>query len=366
MAEKEAELPTGAVFQTGLTAQLESNQLHIEGPDRVSTLYIRNVADEIHNVLDRYFASNGNQFRAPRARVLLVSPFESGFSDPWELTRQEGHWTLRIRWSEQTRRDDVEEALTRLLLQRLASGVTNTEGLAPDWLVRAMVLRVTTHFAPAIRDEFARLAMVSSPPSLKSLFEASENNRIFNAQLYFLLLHLRQSLPQSIDRGSLFLPLLQGQDPGSVLPRKLRNFEDLTEANWIWVTEYYRLARERRGPIWDLDESARQVFLLIRFDLQSADGEMQYRVTLEDIWDWRNEPNVRAELERRVNRIRTLFPRINPVYFNSLQMAGELFESIDELQSRGEFMATLADFAREWDYAQQLHREIRVSLVEAY
>ncbi len=345
-------------------SSVRSQYFEIVAPDGVS-------GDYAAAVCDRLIQATRPWLRLPsrfpnRIFVHLEAAdryrYEAPFHTAIELA---GNVTVTVRWGADTVLEDLERAVAQALLVRVAAwaGAAPERISVPPWVEAALQRSVRVAGNPSIADGMARAMRERGPLPLGEILHRDRGepaDEFFVTNAYWLLRHLRQHSRRSDRLHNLVVRLLTGGDPGeSLLATFGSEFGESAEASLWWAVGVHDQIRRRAVTQNHFYDSRQLVRGMSRFTYR-RDGE-EVRLRLEDLWEYRNEPVLRADLVRRMEEIRLELALVHPFHFNAVlslgQVMGSLYDGDEE-----RFRELVAAFRADYREAELLFRETENAL----
>lgn len=303
--------------------------------------------------------------RIPTLSVKLV-PDGRGDLDQEQVRIYEdvaGDYGLAVAWNEDLSVSLFIEALTDSYLRQIAYtlGDRDRAEKIPGWLIAAGTLRAQVALRPALVEylrEFGREAPMLSLEELladRSPGDLSATERI--GAFWFLELITRTFDNRKRIRN-FFDAVVAGGPPLEVLQSQTqenRSFVNGAEA-W-WVIGFQDLVHRQTGIVLSIERSGRQLYLLNRFELLDESGPAF--TTAGGLWEYRKNPLVRRALSDRLQQIRQLIPRANPVFYNAFRSLGLQMQALLD-DDRETFEASAEEFTKEIAVATALARDAQI------
>ncbi len=330
------------------------------------------LAGQCNNLLNWF----SGQFRWPDPlqpydiRVDLVPPFEAGWPGPYQIKVAPTRINVQIRWGKDTRADDLQRALIHALLARLYQhfGAPQPDVNVPSWLVLSSQKDFSTRQQPALLELWARQARNCPTPEFSQFTE--EKPRPAGAPV----------TPASTaeELQAFWFRRVLSQEPKLAAPELLRNLarghplrqllaQNLPEEVWdtparraLWLPVRYQQAiRAGAVPTFSMQESREYLRDIQRF-VFPVEGKPSV-LDPAGLLAQRDREDVRAEVFRRLAKLRIDIARANPVWWNAWHSYGlflEQFPSASESDLRQLWQLTQADSQD----ARQLENAIRQAL----
>ncbi|MEM8550113.1 MAG: hypothetical protein AAGF10_04925 [Verrucomicrobiota bacterium] len=265
--------------------------------------------------------------------VKLVPATDAGFELPYQIRPQpNGDVNVLVRWSEDTRYEDVCQALASGFLVRSAiwrfgqsAGTT-----VPDWLELAMGLDLQIRLQPALIDQVVLTSRDQPSWTLARIFSLKGNQAMklpeARSHSLWLMRYLRNQSPDREHYRRLMAGFLKNMPPVRLLvsafPEKLSSQREM---DLWWAVGYQATIRARQTPFFDSDESIR----IVRdssFVTAEIDGK-DVRLGLDSLFAYRGNVALARAAQQRVREIKIDLQKINPIYYNSLLSLGLAYET---------------------------------------
>lgn len=296
----------------------------------------------------------------------------------------EGNVGVILLWSEQTSMDDVAEALSRALLQRIAIWRWGERGeeAVPYWLWRALAAEILTQLQPARNQGQAReIEAVETFLPLAELLDAraadwpwdSNKDQAAALQSLWFYRYLRDQASRA-SFGLLIEAFLSERSGINVLQRAFPDeIGDSRIAQEWWEVGLANLVRRQQGVVYSLERSNALVESLsgVTAWWQGRDHRLRGPALLP----LRNDARWQSAFWRQQRELKLELQRINPIYFNTLLSLGQFYDlllarggerpQISEAERRAEAEAVYARFLEDWAYAQALQRAVETALEQA-
>ncbi|MDR0535491.1 MAG: hypothetical protein LBG65_03950 [Puniceicoccales bacterium] len=336
--------------------------------DKGSALFVRNLARHTEQMLAKVFPEafippppEQLHGRVVAVNIELPKREEIRWPGPFKALSMPGNDVLAIKWSRETRVEDLRFALARAALARLAlacqapapapvpagsvppppePGMTFEAAFdaIPAWLTNAFLLEME------LRDNAGpdhRLVAGSHRAPLPTLAEIG-SARVSPAAAFWFLRHVRAELHRAgIPEYAFFSGILLGGGPDKVLGRHFPKIAADTDQRALWwPLGYVRLTRSNaflRGA-QTMRESAGRFRQATSFLLAPAGVDRSFRA--DALAGMRSLPAAGREAAIRLRRLRHELPGVNPVWHNAFQSYGIFLERLPD--------ASDAELARLW------------------
>ncbi|MFP4353242.1 MAG: hypothetical protein ACLFRP_09225 [Puniceicoccaceae bacterium] len=331
--------------------------------DPSSLQVARQIGRIVLDVCDRLISSPDE--RMPTLSVKLVPDGRGDLGDEQIRIYEDlaGDYGLAVAWNEDLPVSLFIQALTESYLRQLVytSDDRDRAENIPSWLIAAATLRAQIGLRPALVEYFREFGREAPMLSLEELLadrpieDLNAAERI--AAFWFLELVTRTfDNPKRI--RSFFDAVAAGRPPLEVLESQTRenpSFANGTEA-W-WVIGFQDLVHRQTGVVLSIARSGRQLYLLNRFEL--LDENRPAFTTVAGLWEYRKNPLVRRALSDRLQEIRQMMPRVNPVFYNAFRGLGLQMQALLD-DDREAFDASTEEFSDEIETATALARDARM------
>ena len=274
-----------------------------------------------------------------------------------------GDYGLAVAWNGNLPVSLFIQALTDSYLRQIVYTLANRDRAEdlPSWLIAAAALRAQAALRPALVEyfrEFGREAPMLSLEELladRPLEDLSAAERI-GAFWFLELITVTFDNPKRI--RNFFDAVVAGGAPLEVLQNQTRenpSFANGAEA-W-WVIGFQDLVHRQTGIVLSIGRSGRQLYLLNRFEL--LDGGRPAFTTVAGLWEYRKNPLIQRTLSDRLQEIRQMMPRVNPVFYNAFRSLGLQMQALLD-DDREAFEASTEEFSDEIATATALARDARI------
>ncbi len=291
-----------------------------------------------------------------RIFVQLESPERYRFEEPFRTNIEvAGNVTLSVRWDRETELEDLERALVRALLMRVAiwNRVPDESVSVPPWLEMGMQRTLQAAGDPSYVDAMVRSIRERGPMPLREILYRNEDeppDEAFAVNAYWLLRHLDQAGGQSGRLHNFVLRLLAGGDPDASMMATFGSYiREIENAQLWWAVGVYERIQRRAVTQSHFHESRRLVNSHSRFTYRKEGEEV--RLGVDELWEHRDEPVLRSDLVRRLQDMNLQMRLIHPFHFNSILSLRltmmSLLEGTEEEYRRG--VAMFRDDVREAD-----------------
>ncbi len=303
---------------------------------------------------------------ASRIRVELRPGHLYRWPEPFRTQIElSGGVSLVVRWDAETELEDLQRALARALLLRVAvwHGVANEEMSVPVWLEAALQRSIQAAGNPSYVDSMARMLREQGPISLDALLLAEEDedfDRRFADNAYWFLRHLEHQGRGSDRTHNFVIRLLRGQEPRSALMATFGPVISGDEQMDLWwrVGALDRL--QRRALTQSHFRDSQQVLRsFYSFSFQREGDEV--RLPIDELWEHRREPLLREELAYRIQRINLEVRTIHPYHFNAVLSLGQAMVALSE-DNEAVFREAVDLFRQDYRQAQRLFAETEAAL----
>ena len=305
-------------------------------------------------------------FTGSRIQVELRPAHRYHVSEPFytrlELTGSVG---VVVRWGADTELEDLERALARAFLMRVAvwHGISDDRITVPAWLETALQRSLRAAGNPSYGDALARSLRDDGPIPLEVLLAAEGEetlDRRFADNAFWLLRHLEHQGRNSDRTHNLVIRLLGGGEPESALMATFGSMisEEGHAQLWWAVGAHDRLQRQAatQSDFRDSHKVLRSFYLFS----YSKDGR-EIRFPVDELWEYRNEPLVRAELAQRVQRINWELRTIHPFHYNAVLSLGQAMIALADGDEEA-FRESVALFREDYEDARRLFDETEDAL----
>ena len=361
---RETETPARATSSPGQQRVFEGRTGTFEfvAADQGSLQVARRIGRKVLDVCDELITPP--EERIPRISVKLAPEGRGNLEGATHRLYEDiaGDYGLAVGWNENLSVALFTQALVESYLKQLVYTLTDRERAeeVPAWLIAGASLRVQVALRPAMIEFLRRFGRNAPMISLEDLFvprrldELSAGERI--ASFWFLEL-LERTLDEEKRIRAFFDAVVSGGPPLDVL--RSQTSEGRAFANGIevwWVVGFQDLVHRETGIVLSVRRSGKQLFLLNRFEL-IEEGSPNF-TTAAGLWDYRDNPVVQRVLTARLEQIRSLLPRANPVFYNCFRSLGLQIEALIK-DDREAFEEQSADFDEELRIATAIAKDVQ-------
>lgn len=289
--------------------------------------------------------------------VRLVPAAEWVELPPFRVTVEAGGVvSVRVRWADDTPEIFVRRALVQALLMRQAvarHGVSERL-TAPLWLEHACIGWWRTRAEPAQLDALKQACARQAPTALDDVLgwqRGADEPLALSYGALGLLTFLQAESPRGGEWPALLQRLLGGETPLEALALSYPGrFQHPRERELWWQTGWHHLRRARSLPGLEAVESRSELGELARF-VFAREGRDAV-VPLREVLAHAREPEVDADLRRRLATLHRTLSGLHPFYRNAaLSLAEVLALRAVSLEQRE---ASCAAFERDWRDATDL------------
>ena len=313
----------------------------------------------------------GQFFHLPRQfpnRIIILLRDAEDFGEdgpPYHLEERSGVRVFaEVRWDENLSQDTARRILVESFLWRWARWQRiprENAGDFPPWVKEAIALDSASRGDITWRAGMMDALREEGPFPIAELLSPREGENVSRRYRYSALTLLR--FMRGEGRRSRLLELyllrfLRGEDPLEALKAVFgeRMGSEENPELW-WLTGATELIQNRAQAIkpaeatsLDWQEKRRLLFV-------DEEGERK-EVWVHDWWDNREDPMVRALLERRLQRLSLDLDQIHPFYFNTFLGMGRFVDAV--LQGHEERARQfLGEMEEDYSRADQMQREMQ-------
>jgi hypothetical protein len=354
----------------------DSNWFSIVGEDARSVGFVRDVAAQFENRVDRYFT-----FPSVRSPILLrLLPKDTDgiehYRQPQVSVSDLGLVSGALAWDEATTFESVCRLIAWSFLSRLAfyeAGGSGIERL-PAWLVVALEHDLLFSLRPAMANVWAQTSLVESGMTMNNLLGADFSlfDQVPNHDAFWFFRAIMERLPERTERRSFFrmvmrdnsrledwLPLV---DPFVIALNDVKG-EALAEMTaeqkldlwWSWARGY-QVSRHR--SFYETPFESQQLLQgLLQVEIPSL--QLQGRAGLRQLWQRRDESEIQQVVEARITLLASRMERMNPLYFNAAHSLAVLYQILlREPSKTPDFLRSLTDFLSDYEDARVLERDV--------
>lgn len=343
----------------------ENPQFEIVGLHARSVSYVDELSQHVVQVAARYLDREGLQF--PQRILVSLKPedfveFEGVYSVRYG---ERGFVNLDLRWDESLDLLTTCRALTDALMVRYSFYNYGQSGpeILQEWPVTAIGVQAYLSLRPAQSQRVSDWLDPSATPEIGALLQRRRAEPVGDANGYGLLRAMEDyGLERRQVRG-LFAQSIAGADIRPLLTELIQQQDPEVEAmdldDW-WRASLSQLLVQPE----DLMETmaASRAWIEALADFSEVDEK---ELSLKQIWEERENPQVRELMEARFELIKLRIIRVNPAYFNSARSLGALYEICLVGERRHKFMHQLAVFLSDFEDAKVLEDAVLENLSQA-
>lgn len=343
-------------LHTALNAQFEVVGLHSRSVGFVEGLSQHTVA-----LAARYLDPAGLQF-PQRILVSLKPPeyvnFEGNYSVRY-ATR--GFVNLDIRWDASTSLLVTCRALAEALLLRYS--IFNYGQAGPDFLPKwpgsAIGTKAYLMLRPAQSQRLSDWTDFSATPNLAALFGRKWDASVVDLNGYLFLLAMEREMERREVR-TLMGHSIAGADItgllGERIPSPSLEADPPSPDDW-WRASFLELQAPPEGAMETMAVSRAWVEAL--GDLRTTELK---ELNLAQLWNERENAEVRGLIEARYEIIKLRIARVNPAYFNAARSLGALFETYLMGEHRHKYIFNLSVFLGDFEDSKALEAKVSEAL----
>jgi len=342
-----------------------NSQFEIVGLHARSVSYVEDLSQHIAQVAGRYLDSEGLQF-PQRILVSLKAADYVDFEGDYSVkVANRGFVNLDLRWEESLTLRKTCLALAEALMVRYSIFNYGEEGpgFLPEWPASAIGMKAYLSLRPAQSRRLGNWLKPAATPSVESLLRRNWKDRAPDANGFALLLAMEQGgverarirnlMKQSlagIDISGSLASLVQPTDPAA---------ENLSLDDW-WRASLTRMLRPPRELMESMESSRLWIGALA--DFSNTEFKDQ---NLIEMWDERENGELRKLIEARYEILRLRILQVNPAYFNAARSLGALFETYLSGGRRHKYMHRLTAFLGDFEDSKVLEEVVAGALDEA-
>lgn len=344
------QMPVSGADSRLYTAQ--NAQFEIVGLHSRSVNYVEELSRHIVVVAARYLDPGGLQF-PQRILVSLKPPefanFEGNYSVRYAMR---GFVNLDIRWEASTSLLATCRALAEALLVRYS--IFNYgqagPGFLPKWPATAIGTKAYLKLRPAQSQRLSVWSDLSATPHLAALIGRKWDAPVVDLNGYLFLLAMERELERREVRilmgqsiaGANIVELLAERIPSS--PEA-----DPMDFDAWWRASFLELQAPAEGVMETMAVSRAWIEAL--GELGSAELK---DLNLAQLWNERENVEVRGLIEARYEIIKLRIARVNPAYFNAARSLGALFETYLMGEHRHKYIFNLSVFLGDFEDSKAL------------
>lgn len=340
----------------------ENNLFQVIGLSYEAVQFAGQMSDQCVNLGKEYLPIPLNP---PQPVLVKLIPEETAdFETPFFVrTQANGGVHVNIRWGDETRFEDVCQALASGMLQRTAIWHYGLDAGAnvPDWFELAFGQLLASKIRAALIDHQREEALESSSMPAIEIMQAQGpfgehiEEVALNSVWFFRFLEAQAKNTATFRRiCSAFLANLE---PVSILVKGYpEEFSSIRELELWWEVGFQATVRGRQTPFYSMFESRELIRRLAFVTFQGDEADI--RVAVNDLWPYRDDENFQVSVENRLREVKIEIQKINPVYFNGLLSLGMVLETSTS-GVEASYQSALDVFTQDFRSAQQLELEIR-------
>lgn len=354
---------SSAAEQTDLHSSA-NNQFEVVAVDLRSARFVEELSRHVVDRSSRFLERHKMDF-PQRVLVRLKPERFVDFEGAYRLTLEPGGFvTLDLRWTEALELATCCRALSEALLLRYSLfnfGLAAAEQLR-EWTVSVLTYRTLLGLRPASREALFAAVQAEELPPVPDLLAQTWDAPDQGVAGYLLLRTLSAAgLGQQVERR-LFRAAVAGRDVAPALTTILdagRSAEAIPGFGRWWTTYLPELSGTGATVFERIAVSRQWIDQLSRFQFE---GEP---INLKQLWERRDDPEMRAIVEARLEIVRFRINRVNPAYFNAAHSLGLLFETILEGDRAHEFIGSLGAFLSDFEDTKAIESIVRAHLDES-
>ena len=345
-------------------AWVEGRFFDIIGTDNRSVSFVNALAEHVAETCHQLKAGSHD---FPRNILVTLRPgkrveFEENYRI-WVSPR--GQVNLDFCWDESLSFETTCRALAEAYLLHYARF---NYGLKADerirfWACSALVSQSYLNLRPARKVNYidkARQSEMLEIGTLLSLYwlEATEKKLDLN-QGYWVFQILRESGLTNPQVTALLDRAIAGENVETLIVKALFSENDGRSKarleKW-WHSQLRSYLAQEHEFCDSLITSRSWIQEMADFDVYSAStGKLK---NLMNLWDCRDDKNLRSVLSARCEIIRLRMEQVNPAYFNAALSLGALYETVLEAENKHEFVRALSVYLNDWEDTKRLHARV--------
>lgn len=230
----------------------------------------------------------------------------------------------------------------------------------PVWLDEALTKALQCRMQFGLIGELAETSAENPPRDLTDTIKIGKIDSLKDSADCFWTLKTIESL--AARNGKFFTVLLSFANATD--EKVLANIKKLRKDNFeaVWHCTITGEIYSRLGGIYNTKTSREEIMRLMVLQAEDINGE-PLGLTPDKVWKYRENGLVRYNIERRLLEIKVLFPRINPLYAETLVDLGRVLEAALDDDS-DEFATASASFAENYKRAGALAEHARRMLLQ--
>lgn len=359
----------------------------------------RNILTECEAMIASYFYSRGEKLAFQRLIVVqVVSPekllrenpeFKGKFSVSID---DNGDISIVAKWSEELSLGEFCTLISGAMLRRICMDIHGTDKSKniPYFLDLAFTSELERRLRPGFAQDLARLTIEENVPHLSQVMQFERGLGDIEKQAshsYWAIRALEAIAPSrakfvAFMRGALLASnakrLSSGVEkkwsiemPDFESPENLdENTEKTVEQNeakeqenspskeelldaknfylyWACVVTGEKISR--LGGVQSIKDSRLETLRLAVIQVSDEEGDRYGITDFNQLWEMREEKQIRSALRSRIIEIKVALTLSNPVYYNSLLALGKVFEAI--LNDDDSYASSFEDFKKECQHA---------------
>jgi hypothetical protein len=353
----------------GRVETAEGTHFDIVGFDRRSVYFVEELSERILLEAERYLGDQPTSF--PQRILVTLRPGDAtpDAKDYRISTEPGGFVRLDFNWRKDLTYADLCRGMLDAYLTRYAIFHHGYE--APDnikaWVVSALSRQTYLSLRPSVYLAWQRSLLEGEIPLAPSLTQTIKEARPDESSLsaFLLLMAVRnadysretvrglcRAAVAGVDVVSRLTQLIQPSDP---------SLDAVTLPDW-WKIQMAELITEPLVQFDSLADSSEWIK-----SLSEVENFTELAVEVKDLqslWQFRAEDRVRQVVIIRLGQIMAQIDRVNPVYLNSVQSLGRLYEQLLKGNEEHAYIFDLAAFLGDLSDAQRLHKDIAAALAE--
>lgn len=300
-----------------------------------------------------------------RKITLQVSP-NAEIADTYDVQYSDnGNVVILIKWSGNLSLDALGSILMESVIRKISLNEGGIESFKKPkkWLNTAMTAALKQYLCAGVARDYARICKENPPPDkLEDLFaygQSSDISEISLARMYFLIKSL-ESVVNRRDFHSFMRFITASEFPEKAVLAELEKLGKFPRERWacIFNGEIYA----RLGGVQDIDDSDSEIARLAVLPTSNSVGE-RIGVVASDALKFASEAHFTRDAKTRVLEIKVALIKINPLYYNSLVLLGNLYEFAIDGDREG-FESSLKEFEAELSRARAISGRVKSLMKE--
>ena len=341
----------------------ESDYFEVVGSDIKSVQYVDELATFSQEILfDEISVRSQGTFAAlPRKILIQLVKFNSEKYYDLQINSL-GFITLTLNWNSSLSLEKTLEGITAAFLTSFSYSYLGYESFnskpIASWIIQCLSSDIYYKLKPTMLRAVSveRLKTVGS-----NLFSSGflDTNSINTPQSYILWRYFKSlDLSEAIKKGLIF-DSLKGEDVSERFYQQLKVYymvEIFSSLDLLTKLEQ-SLHKHRKGQFETMETSEEWLDSLIDFTNVRIEGIPSNDINYHKLWLHRSNPDVIQLIKARIEMINLGICRINPLYYNSAQSLGLVYQKLLRGKKAWEVLYFFRDFVNEFDRSKIIHHK---------